>query len=247
MQKDGEPSVEDILRSIKKVISRDDEARPSVGYTPSFAGSRPFAPREAFQRDAYQGDPYTPPAATPEPVPEPQQEPLADLAPDDESDVYDLGDIPVVAPSAEDANDTPPAVISLRAPHADNDAPEAEQQADDAAPEPQDNTVTGAATGAVTWEPEAAPEPASASPAPATAAPDEGLIAGSAAAVMRERLSTLSSLSAAAPRDEAPAHPLEDVVRDMLRPLLKDWLDTNLEGIVERMVQDEITRITGRR
>lgn len=243
MQKDGEPSVEDILRSIKKVISRDDEARPSVGYTPSFAGSRPFAPREAFQRDAYQGDPYTPPAATPEPVPEPQQEPLADLAPDDESDVYDLGDIPVVAPSAEDANDTPPAVTSLRAPQADNDAPEAERDADDVAPEP----LITAAPGPVTHEPEAVPQPASASPAPAPAATDEGLIAGSAAAVMRERLSALSSLSAAAPRDEAPAHPLEAVVRDMLRPLLKDWLDANLEGIVERMVQDEITRITGRR
>lgn len=243
MQKDGEPSVEDILRSIKKVISRDDETRPSVGYTPSFAGSRPFAPREAFQRDAYQGDPYTPPAAAPESLAEPQQEPLADLAPDDESDVYDLGDIPVVAPSAEDADDTPPPVISLRAPHADNDAPEAEHEPGDAAPEPLDS----AAPEAVTPEPEAAPEPAPASSAPATAAPDEGLIAGSAAAVMRERLSALSSLSAAAPRDEAPAHPLEDVVRDMLRPLLKDWLDANLEGIVERMVQDEITRITGRR
>lgn len=245
MQKDGEPSVEDILRSIKKVISRDDETRPSVGYTPSFAGSRPFAPREAFQRDTYQGEPYTPPEA-PESLPESPVEPQGDLARDDESDVYDLGEIPVVAPSAEDADDTPPPVISLRAPHADNDVPDAEQETD-SAPEPADSTAVVAVAPEPGAAPEAAPELAPATAAPATAAPDEGLIAGSAAAMMRERLSALSSLSAAAPKDEAPAHPLEDVVRDMLRPLLKDWLDTNLEGIVERMVQDEITRITGRR
>lgn len=37
---------------------------------------------------------------------------------------------------------------------------------------------------------------------------------------------------------------LEDMTRDLLRPMLKKWLDTNLPSIVEAMVDREITRIT---
>jgi cell pole-organizing protein PopZ len=37
---------------------------------------------------------------------------------------------------------------------------------------------------------------------------------------------------------------LEDVVRETLRPMLKSWLDENLPSVVERMVQEEIERIT---
>jgi uncharacterized protein len=37
---------------------------------------------------------------------------------------------------------------------------------------------------------------------------------------------------------------LEGLVRDMLRPMLKDWLDSNLPSLVEAMVSREIERIT---
>ena len=37
---------------------------------------------------------------------------------------------------------------------------------------------------------------------------------------------------------------LEGMTRDLLRPMLKDWLDNNLPPIVEAMVEREITRIT---
>jgi cell pole-organizing protein PopZ len=37
---------------------------------------------------------------------------------------------------------------------------------------------------------------------------------------------------------------LEGLTRDLLRPMLKDWLDSNLPGIVEAMVEREIARIT---
>jgi uncharacterized protein len=36
----------------------------------------------------------------------------------------------------------------------------------------------------------------------------------------------------------------EDVVKDMLRPMLKTWLDENLPPLVERLIQAEIERIT---
>jgi uncharacterized protein len=39
---------------------------------------------------------------------------------------------------------------------------------------------------------------------------------------------------------------LEDLVRAELRPLLKEWLDSNLPPIVERLVRAEIERVVGR-
>ena len=38
---------------------------------------------------------------------------------------------------------------------------------------------------------------------------------------------------------------LEQMVRDLLRPLLQTWLDEHLPGIVERLVREEITRVVG--
>jgi cell pole-organizing protein PopZ len=39
---------------------------------------------------------------------------------------------------------------------------------------------------------------------------------------------------------------LEGLVRELIKPMLRDWLDANLPQIVEAMVAREITRITGR-
>jgi len=41
----------------------------------------------------------------------------------------------------------------------------------------------------------------------------------------------------------APGRTLEDVVRELLRPLLQQWLDENLPGIVQRAVDAEVSRI----
>jgi uncharacterized protein len=38
---------------------------------------------------------------------------------------------------------------------------------------------------------------------------------------------------------------LEEIVREMLRPLLQAWLDDHLPGIVERLVREEIARVVG--
>ncbi|MBC7519754.1 MAG: DUF2497 domain-containing protein [Sandarakinorhabdus sp.] len=39
---------------------------------------------------------------------------------------------------------------------------------------------------------------------------------------------------------------IDGLVRSMLEPMLKAWLDANMPEIVERMAQDEIKRLTGR-
>jgi cell pole-organizing protein PopZ len=40
------------------------------------------------------------------------------------------------------------------------------------------------------------------------------------------------------------ARTLEDLVKEMLRPMLKSWLDDNLPGLVERIVKSEIERVS---
>ena len=62
----------------------------------------------------------------------------------------------------------------------------------------------------------------------------------------RHSLEELSTLAATVP--PAPAvNPLEDMVREMLRPILKEWLDEHLPNIVNEHVKREISRITGRK
>jgi cell pole-organizing protein PopZ len=43
-----------------------------------------------------------------------------------------------------------------------------------------------------------------------------------------------------------PSQPqtVEDLMKEMLRPMLKAWLDDNLPSLVERLVRDEIERVT---
>ena len=61
----------------------------------------------------------------------------------------------------------------------------------------------------------------------------------------RHSLETLSTIAASVPAPP-PVNPLEEMIRELLRPILKQWLDDHLPGIVDEHVKREITRITGR-
>jgi hypothetical protein len=80
--------------------------------------------------------------------------------------------------------------------------------------------------------------------------PPISLVSDDAAAASRQSLAALSALRE---RNEPAAMltaggdgPLEAVVREMLKPMLKEWLDTHLPEIVEQLVAREVARITGR-
>jgi cell pole-organizing protein PopZ len=66
-----------------------------------------------------------------------------------------------------------------------------------------------------------------------------------AAGHSRDALEQLQTIAATVP-PAATVNPLEDMVREMLKPILKQWLDEHLPGIVDEHVKREITRITGR-
>ena len=74
---------------------------------------------------------------------------------------------------------------------------------------------------------------------------EDGLISDNVAAASRQSLAALTAMRSAPP-PSADGGALENVVRDMLRPILKDWLDEQLPQIVEELVTREIARITGR-
>jgi cell pole-organizing protein PopZ len=78
----------------------------------------------------------------------------------------------------------------------------------------------------------------------------EALTTQETAGAMRESLAALAMLA------EPGAQPqivrsgetsLEGLVREMLRPMLAQWLEENLPGIVDRQVQAEIARIAGKK
>ena len=81
-------------------------------------------------------------------------------------------------------------------------------------------------------------------------APDERLTTESAARSMRESLEALAMIAepGAPPQIVRSGETsLEGLVRDMLRPMLAEWLDRNLPEMVERLVKAEIVRIAGKK
>jgi cell pole-organizing protein PopZ len=78
----------------------------------------------------------------------------------------------------------------------------------------------------------------------AAAPPAASIISEETSVASRSALQALSSLVI---RPEvAGSDTLEGLVSEMLRPMLKEWLDARLPEIVEALVAKEVARIAGR-
>ncbi|WP_294254334.1 DUF2497 domain-containing protein [uncultured Sphingomonas sp.] len=87
-------------------------------------------------------------------------------------------------------------------------------------------------------------EPIAEAPGP-VAAPVDPILSDRVAEASREKLEALSRLIV---KPQVPgSDTLEGLVREMLKPMLRDWLDQNLPQLVEQIVAREIARITGSR
>ena len=204
--KSKEPSMEEILASIRRIIAEDDSEksaqRPaeaaSVELNPDSAASvEPERAMEAF---------YSPPA--PE-SPAAKAGALSGTAKAARSStIFDLTEPMASSPSQSAA----PAVDSSPAP---------------VPPAPIDQAVANAAV--------------TQSGGAGGARDDErsGLMSGTTSAAID---SAFNALAQTVLVDNART--LEDLVREMLRPMLKVWLDDNLPGIVERLVRAEIERVS---
>jgi cell pole-organizing protein PopZ len=189
-----EPTMEEILASIRRIISEDD------------APAAEAAPVPTPEPDPVEAAP--PVMAAPEPEPAVEEEEILDL-----TDRYE-------APPAESIGD-----IDV---HAPLDEPE---------PEPFPTAFAA---------PEPAPAPVYQDPAPSASPVDhEALVSETASA---SAASAFAGLAASFARPEptptgGTGPTIDDLARSLLRPMLKDWLDTNLPGIVEAAVKKEVERI----
>lgn len=95
-----------------------------------------------------------------------------------------------------------------------------------------------------------AQSPAQTPAMPMERAEETPLIADTVMGAMQENLAALAMLA------EPPARPqivrsgetsLESLTRELLRPMLAEWLEANLPAMVEQLVQAEIARIVGKR
>ena len=73
------------------------------------------------------------------------------------------------------------------------------------------------------------------------AAAEPGLMSAAASNAMASAFSQLQARSRIA---SDPSVTLEDIVRDMLKPILKEWMDQNLPPLAERLVREEIERVS---
>lgn len=94
--------------------------------------------------------------------------------------------------------------------------------------------------------PAAAQEP-ELGPGPGAGLPDDDLVSPPAAAAASAAFAQLHhSLGGRSLPLHSGGPTLEDIVKDMLRPMMRDWLDENLPPLVERMVQREIEKMVRR-
>lgn len=198
-----EPSMEEILSSIKRIIAEEGEA-PGRGRRAPARTAQPSAVSSAVDEVLELSDPMpaTPAAAE-----------LTRRAAAIEASVA-AGRSPAAEPA--DPVGTPAAGWA------------------DALRSPEETPMRSRA--AATPAPEAEPT------VPAPTATEEPIVSARTADASRGALDSLSKLVV---KPEAGGDgTLEGLVREMLRPMLRDWLDRNLPPMVETMVAKEIARIT---
>jgi cell pole-organizing protein PopZ len=209
-----EPSMEEILASIRRIIA-DDDTKP--------AAKPPEPPRPA-PAAAAPPRPAAPPVAPPRP-PAPSRQ--------DEIDAV-LADAPPAKPAPK-----PPAapgsdVLDLTEAMTAGPAPAAPAA-------PAFRTIDGGSDVIFTERAGEAPEAPRQPPPPPAPAPvlDRGLMSSATRAAVDSAFNSLANTVLG-----NNARTLEDLVKEMLRPMLKTWLDDNLPGMVERIVRAEIERVS---
>ena len=220
-----EPSMEEILASIRRIIADDDASKAPEGVA---AEPPPPPPRPVQQVQP------APPVYTAPPPPPPPPEPAARFEPDPEPEP-ELPPPPLI----EEPVAFPPETVAQQS--ADIlDLTESMTTPESAAPLPQFRTIDGHSDVGFDDAPEAAPAPAPFPPAPPRLDDhQERLLSNASSTAVDSAFNALAQTVLS-----QNARTLEDLVREMLRPMLKSWLDDNLPGMVERMVRAEIERVS---
>ena len=258
-----EPSMEEILASIRRIIA-DDEAKPPVADAKPFVAEKPAAPPPSAKAEKPAAPtpspkpvisdiqpskiaPSPPPkAAAPPPAaapaPPPPAPPPAATASNNQDDIDALLNGLDEATTEEEIRPAQPEaeaeVFELTDDMAVASAPPPPQPAFHKI-EPEDDLefTESAASRAINRPP--AYEPPAFDPPPAASTPQAAILSHSTVSAVESAFNTLAHTVLS-----NNARTLEDLVKEMLRPMLKSWLDDNLPGLVERIVKAEIERVS---
>jgi cell pole-organizing protein PopZ len=249
--------MEEILASIRRIIA-DDEAKPPTAEKP--ASPSPPAAAAKPEKPAPAAKPMSdiPPSANPaaqaaaakpapppvKPAPPPPATPAAAVVSNSQDDIDALLNGLDEATSPEEIRPPQPdgEVFELTDDMALPDPPAPAPPPPQPQPsfhrvEPQDDlefTETAAAR-ALHRQPAYEPPPFES----AAAAPQQQILSRSTVSAVESAFNTLANTVLS-----NNARTLEDLVKEMLRPMLKSWLDDNLPGLVERIVKAEIERVS---
>ena len=204
-----EPSMEEILASIRRIIADDETGKPPPKAAPA-AAAPPPPPR---------------PAAAPPPAPDMTQS-------DVDAMIAGLDAPPGGENPEPESEDILELTESMAPPRTDDEVPSFQTidgQSDvvfsDAPAEPAPRAIE---------EPRRQNSQHS-----QNNGPDRVLLSASTSAAVDSAFNTLAQTVLV-----HNARTLEDLVREMLRPMLKSWLDDNLPSMVERIVKAEIERVS---
>jgi cell pole-organizing protein PopZ len=246
-----EPSMEEILASIRRIIA-DDEAKPATAEKPA-ASEAPKKPEPAKAAPPQPVAPVTkapvmsnipasaaiPTAkAAPAPAPKPAASPAP--APSNSQDDIDamLASLDAATPEPEVRPPPPPPpeeeVFELTD---DMVLPTPPPPTNFRKVEPeQDLEFAEAITARERLRRPALDPPSYDSP---PAPPTRQFLSPSTVSAVESAFNSLANTVLS-----NNARTLEDLVKEMLRPMLKSWLDDNLPGLVERIVKAEIERVS---
>jgi cell pole-organizing protein PopZ len=255
-----EPSMEEILASIRRIIA-DDEAKPPAAEKPA-AAAVPAKPEKPAPAAAVAKAPVTndvqpsatraAPAAAPKPAPPSVKPAPAAVAP---PPAPAPPASPPAAPAASNNQDDIDALLNgldeatspeeIRQPLPDAEVFDLTDEMAVAPPEPPQPSFQK-------FEPEddvefaetvaAKPphrQPAFEPPPLVNSSPAQQILSRSTVSAVESAFNTLANTVLS-----NNARTLEDLVKEMLRPMLKSWLDDNLPGLVERIVKAEIDRVS---
>jgi cell pole-organizing protein PopZ len=136
---------------------------------------------------------------------------------------------------------TPNAAPVLDLTQTDEPAPAPVQHV--APPPADDDIVFEAVEQAVAQEVAPVPEPVLSAPQPRSVAAEPTADVILATPVASQAAGSLARLAGTLRISDAPGQTVEGVVRELLKPMLKEWLDRNLAAIVEARVEAELERI----
>ena len=236
-ESEEEPSIEEILSSIRQIIS-DEEEEGGADVQEETA--------EPAESEPVAAVPEEPVEAPEEPEGGPEEDilELTDKV-DDDSEEQDIVFSDLVEEAEADtdtdtqANDDS-VDVEPEAPEETKETamPEAEESVESATSEAEEEPAKVEDN-----KPEAAaPVETPSAPVPPVKSEDEPLLSEPVEKAALDAMSELAKKTAV----DHQGITLEDIVRAELKPLLKQWLDKHLPGLIERLVREELDRVAKR-